>query len=130
MPMSSTDPRSTPTPDDGADVEPTTQVPAAEGDADPTPAPTTDEPDVDPIEELFDDEAYLDDARLGDPGLAVRAGAEAAGSFILVLATLGVVLYTGISGVGALGAALAGGLALAAVVSTFGHVSGGGFIPA
>lgn len=147
--MSSTDPRSTPTPDDGPDVAPAEATPTpvptqatgtepaggtrspegtAEGVLDEDLDDSFDDDDLD--DDPFDDEAFLDDPRFAGPGLAVRAGAEAAGSFVLVLATIGVALYTGISGVGALGTALAGGLALAAVTSTFGHVSGGGFIPA
>ncbi|UNX55313.1 aquaporin [Georgenia sp. TF02-10] len=64
------------------------------------------------------------------PSLAVRVGAEALGTFVLVFATLGVLLYSSVSGVGTLGMALAAGLALAGATAALGHVSDGHFNPA
>ncbi|QTE29979.1 MIP/aquaporin family protein [Pengzhenrongella sicca] len=64
------------------------------------------------------------------PALLARLGAEAIGSFVLVLVGLGVALYTTLSGAGTLGVALAFGLALTAGMLAFGHVSGGHFNPA
>ncbi|NCT89583.1 MIP family channel protein [Cellulomonas sp. APG4] len=88
----------------------------------------TDDPERDDVTAATTDAAAA--AHDEGSGLVVRVGAEAAASFVLVLAVLGVALYSGISGVGSLGAALAGGLALTAVVATFGPVSGGHAIPA
>ncbi|BDZ41067.1 hypothetical protein GCM10025865_03660 [Paraoerskovia sediminicola] len=60
-----------------------------------------------------------------------RLGAEVFGTFFLVLAICGVALYSiGGLGPGALGGALAGGLALMAGIAAVGHVSGGHFNPA
>ncbi|WP_024287084.1 aquaporin [Cellulomonas sp. KRMCY2] len=66
----------------------------------------------------------------GGPGVAARIGAEALGTFALVIVTLGTVLYSPLSGAGAFGSALAAGLVLAAATATLGHVSGGHFNPA
>ncbi|MBE7699462.1 aquaporin [Oerskovia sp. Sa1BUA8] len=65
------------------------------------------------------------------PSLLARLGAEAFGSFFLVLAILGVTLYSvGGLGAGTLGVALAGGIALLGGIAAVGHVSGGHFNPA
>lgn len=64
------------------------------------------------------------------PSLLGRLGAEAVGSFLVVLAGLGVLLYTTLSGAGALGAALGFGLALIGGTIALGHISGGHFNPA
>jgi aquaporin Z len=66
------------------------------------------------------------------PGLVARLGAEAFGTFFLVLAGLGVALYAGITGVGGgpLAVALASGIAFLASAIAVGHVSGGHFNPA
>lgn len=70
----------------------------------------------------------------GEPeyGMFAKLGAEAFGTFLLVLAVLGVALYAGIPGVGpgVLGTALAVGLAWAAGIAVAGHISGGHFNPA
>jgi len=66
------------------------------------------------------------------PGLVARLGAEAFGTFFLVLAGLGVALYAGLQGVGggALAVALAFGIAVLASAIAVGNVSGGHFNPA
>lgn len=66
------------------------------------------------------------------PGLVARLGAEAFGTFFLVLAGLGVALYAGVTGVGGgpLAVALAFGIAVLASAVAVGHVSGGHFNPA
>lgn len=88
----------------------------------PTPAPTDDDLD-----------AYLVPAGTlvaAGPGLLSRVGAEAFGTFVLVLAGIGTALYAGATGAGALAVALAFGVALLAALSAVGHVSGGHFNPA
>ncbi len=65
------------------------------------------------------------------PSLLARLGAEAFGSFFLVLSILGVGLYGRFTGAGlVLPVALAGGIALLAAIAAVGHVSGGHFNPA
>lgn len=64
------------------------------------------------------------------PGLLARLGAEAVGSFLLVLAALGILLYTQLTGASALGTALGLGLAVVGATIALGHVSGGHFNPA
>lgn len=64
------------------------------------------------------------------PSLAARLGAEALGTFTVVLVAVGVLLYTPLSGAGFLGVALAVGFAFAAAAVALGHVSGGHFNPA
>ncbi|CAN5236795.1 aquaporin Z [soil metagenome] len=66
------------------------------------------------------------------PSLVARLGAEAFGTFFLVLAGLGVALYAGVTGVGGgpLAVALAFGIAVLASAIAVGHVSGGHFNPA
>lgn len=94
-------------------------------------AEPTDDQHFDAVDAL-DDEAELDlaaemaalSAEPAEPGLAARLGAEAFGTFALVLVTLGVTLYTPLSGVGTLGVAVAAGLVLAGLTAAFGHVSG------
>ena len=65
-------------------------------------------------------------------GLVARLGAEAFGTFFLVLAGLGVALYAGLTGVGGgpLAVALAFGIAVLASAVAVGHISGGHFNPA
>jgi aquaporin Z len=65
-------------------------------------------------------------------GLLARLGAEAFGTFFLVLAGLGVALYAGITGLGGgpLAVALAFGIAVMASAIAVGHISGGHFNPA
>jgi aquaporin Z len=64
------------------------------------------------------------------PSLAVRLGAEAVGSYLVVFVGLGVMLYSVLFGTGVLGVALAFGLALLGAAVAFGHISGGHFNPA
>ncbi len=67
------------------------------------------------------------------PNLGSRLGAEALGTFVLVLGGCGTaVLAAGVKdvGVGYLGVALAFGLTVLTMSYTFGHVSGGHFNPA
>lgn len=63
------------------------------------------------------------------PGLLPRLGAEAFGTLIIVVAGLGVPLFT-IPDSSPLPAALAAGLAVTAAMLAFAHVSGGHFNPA
>jgi len=62
--------------------------------------------------------------------LAGALGVELFGTFVLVLAGVGVGMYAGAVGTGPLGTALAFGLALFALVAAFGRISGGHFNPA
>ncbi|QCB92996.1 aquaporin [Cellulomonas shaoxiangyii] len=65
------------------------------------------------------------------PGLLARLGAEAVGSFFIVLAGVGIALYATFSNVGGgLAVALGFGIALLASIVAFGAVSGGHFNPA
>lgn len=64
------------------------------------------------------------------PSLFARLGAEAFGTFGLILTILGAALYLQITGIGTLGTALAAGLVLAGLTAAVGHVSGGHFNPA
>lgn len=65
------------------------------------------------------------------PGLAARLGAEAFGTFFLVLVGVGIALYSTFSNVGGgLGVALGFGVAVLAGIVAVGHVSGGHFNPA
>lgn len=64
------------------------------------------------------------------PGLGVRLAAEAAGTFVVVLAGVGAALYGNLWQLGHLGIALAFGLGLAVSTAAFGRLSGGHFNPA
>jgi len=65
------------------------------------------------------------------PGLLARLGAEVFGTFVLVLAIVGVALYLRFTNAGiVLPVAFAGGVALAGAIAAVGHVSGGHFNPA
>ncbi len=64
------------------------------------------------------------------PSVGARLGAEAFGTFLLVLAGLGTALWASYTGAQALGVALAFGFALVAGTIAVGHVSGGHFNPA
>ena len=67
----------------------------------------------------------------GTPGLLARLGAEAFGTFFLVLVGVGIALYSSFSNVGGgLGTALGFGVAVLAAIVAVGHVSGGHFNPA
>ncbi|MDM7831925.1 aquaporin [Cellulomonas edaphi] len=107
----------------------TTKPAAASGPA-ATAAPA---PEADASVESYD--AYVvpaGTAVITGPSLAARLGAEAFGTFFLVLAGVGVAVWAGIQGLGAgpLGVALAFGIAVLAGASAVGHVSGGHFNPA
>ncbi|MGC5167113.1 aquaporin [Luteimicrobium sp. DT211] len=66
-----------------------------------------------------------------ESSLAARLGAEAFGTFGLVLAIVGVALYDRFSnGSYVFPVAIAGGLGVAALIASVGHVSGGHFNPA
>src|SRR6478752_4201061 len=65
------------------------------------------------------------------PSLVARLGAEAFGTFGLVLVGVGIALYSSFSGVGGtLAVALGFGLAVLAGIIAVGHISGGHFNPA
>ncbi|MFC4615191.1 aquaporin [Cellulomonas algicola] len=64
------------------------------------------------------------------PGLLARIGAEAFGTFVLVLAGVGTALYAAVTQAGPLAVALAFGIAVFAGIAAVGHVSGGHFNPA
>lgn len=64
------------------------------------------------------------------PSLLARLGAEVFGTFFLVLAIVGVALYTFVSQQNALAVGLAGGIAVIAGAAAVGNVSGGHFNPA
>ncbi|MGM7424501.1 MIP/aquaporin family protein [Cellulosimicrobium sp. CpK407] len=64
------------------------------------------------------------------PSLLARLGAEVFGTFFLVLAIVGVALYTFVSQQNALAVGLAGGIAVVAGAAAVGNVSGGHFNPA
>lgn len=72
----------------------------------------------------------LTKTRTEGASLGARLGAEAFGTFVLVLAGLGTALYASYTGAGALGVALAFGLAAGAVYLAIGSVSGGHLNPA
>ncbi|MGV8977038.1 MAG: aquaporin [Cellulomonas sp.] len=68
----------------------------------------------------------------GEPSLVARLGAEAFGTFFLVLAGVGTALYAGITGVGGgpLAVAFAFAIAVIAGAIAVGNISGGHFNPA
>ncbi len=130
-----------PEPTDGTpEPEETTAAGAAEAPA-AAGTPTTSEPVVVVVEEDEDDDPALgaDDAYLlpagsvvaAGPSLLARLGAEAFGTFLLVLVGLGVALYSAFSNTGGgLGVALGFGIAALAGIIAVGRVSGGHFNPA
>ncbi|WP_264032077.1 MIP/aquaporin family protein [Cellulosimicrobium sp. SH8] len=83
-------------------------------------------------------EGFVDDPRpaptetvaVVQPSLLARLGAEVFGTFFLVLAIVGVALYTFVSQQNALAVGLAGGIAVIAGAAAVGNVSGGHFNPA
>src|SRR5450830_68403 len=102
----------------------------------PTPTPATDPVHVN-ADEVFAEykipgEIPVEIVVTTRPGLVARLGAEAFGTFFLVLAGLGVALYAGVTGVGGgpLAVALAFGIAVLASAIAVGQVSGGHFNPA
>ncbi|MBO3094090.1 aquaporin [Cellulomonas dongxiuzhuiae] len=92
-----------------------------------TPAPVTPAADD-------DDDTYVLPAGTvvaAGPGLVARLGAEAFGTFFLVLVGVGIALYASFSNVGGgLGVGLGFGVAVLAGIIAVGHVSGGHFNPA
>lgn len=125
-----------PEPDEAtAAGSPTPEETTAAADADAT-APVVEpatEPDTDEdvvVEEL---DAYVVPAGtvvVTGPSLVARLGAEAFGTFALVLVGLGIALYADLSRVGTLAVGLGFGLAVLAGIIAVGHVSGGHFNPA
>jgi aquaporin Z len=80
-----------------------------------------------------DEDAALvvDEPETTGPGLLARTGAELFGTFVLVFAGVGVMLYAKLdSTVGSLSVAAAFGIAAAVAMVTVGRVSGGHFNPA
>jgi aquaporin Z len=90
--------------------------------------PQTATPEV--LVDVDDDDSDLIPLAAAVPSLAARLGAEALGSFLFVFASLGIAMYTAVSGAANLGVALGSGLALMAAILAFGHISGGHFNPA
>lgn len=96
---------------------------------------TADAPRPAPVlDEVVEEDAYVVPAGTvvtAAPGLLARLGAEALGSFFIVLAGVGIALYAAFSNVGGgLAIALGFGIALLASIVAFGAVSGGHFNPA
>lgn len=87
-----------------------------------------------PVEPALVDDRRIDPGLLdvpAAPGLAARLGAEALGTFALVLVILGTAMYLRLgSQVGTFGVAIAAGLVLAGLIASLGHISGGHFNPA
>ncbi|MET0789318.1 MAG: MIP family channel protein [Cellulomonas sp.] len=119
--------------------EPEEATAAAAADAPVTPVATDPEPeagedsaDEDVVVEELD--AYVVPAGtvvVTGPSLVSRLGAEAFGTFALVLVGVGIALYSSFSGVGGtLAVALGFGLAVLAGIIAVGHISGGHFNPA
>ncbi|MGV8965740.1 MAG: aquaporin [Cellulomonas sp.] len=104
--------------------DPTTPIPAPPATAAVTPEELT---GALPGEDFIVDDLVVEPVR---PSLLARLGAEAVGSFMLVLVGLGIAVYAPLTGAGALGAALGIGLAVVGGTIAFGHISGGHFNPA
>ncbi|TQL03473.1 aquaporin [Cellulomonas sp. SLBN-39] len=118
-----------------ADAAPATgAAPAA--DATPAPdaapaAPQAPAPAVVVEEVAVVEEVVVTTTTTDGPGLLARLGAEAFGTFLVVLAGVGIWLYSGFSGTQTtLTVALGFGVATLAAVATLGHVSGGHVNPA
>ena len=77
-----------------------------------------------------DDDELVAFERPAGTALAARLGAEVLGSFIFVLASTGIALYSVVNAAADLGVALGSGIALAGATLAFGRVSGGHFNPA
>jgi len=105
---------------------------AAAADATAAPSEPVAAPDEDVVVEELD--SYVVPAGtvvVTGPSLVARLGAEAFGTFALVLVGLGIALYSTVSGLGGtLGVALGFGIAVLAGIIAVGHVSGGHFNPA
>jgi aquaporin Z len=84
------------------------------------------------LAEADDDTALLlDEPETTGPGLLARTGAELFGTFVLVFAGVGTILYARLDQtVGALAVAVAYGIAAAVAMIVVGRVSGGHFNPA
>ncbi|GIG19369.1 hypothetical protein Cch01nite_00930 [Cellulomonas chitinilytica] len=123
-----------PAPAAPAPVEPPAAEPAAPAPVAPAaPAPVAAEPVAAEPEAEVDYDAYVVPAGTvvtAGPGLVSRVGAEAFGTFFLVLAGVGTALYAQVTGAGALAVALAFGVAVLAGIAAVGHISGGHFNPA
>lgn len=123
-----------PEPDETSATE-ATEAPAAEAPATPAAAtesvaPIAAEPEAEAAEDF--DAYYVPAGTVVEvgPGLVARLGAEAFGTFFLVLAGLGVALYSAVNQSGTLAVALAFGIAVLGGAAAVGHVSGGHFNPA
>ncbi|KQR16857.1 aquaporin [Cellulomonas sp. Leaf334] len=128
----------TPTPEEAtaaADADATAPAAAEPVAAEPVAAAPVAAPDEDEDEDVVVEEldAYVVPAGtvvVTGPSLVARLGAEAFGTFALVLVGLGIALYTGLSQLNGLAVALGFGLAVLAAIIAVGHVSGGHFNPA
>lgn len=88
-------------------------------------------PDMGFAEEEEPGVLLVDEPETGGPGLLARTGAEFFGTFVLVFAGVGTVLYARLDQtVGSLAVAVAYGIAAAVGMVTVGRVSGGHFNPA
>ncbi|MGN8246534.1 aquaporin [Cellulomonas soli] len=115
---------------EAAETAPAETTPAEAATA-PTDAPTppVTEADVAALTEVaFGDDVLV--ATPTGPGLAARLGAEAFGTFLLVLAGVGTALYASVTGATVFAVAVAFGFALVAAIASVGHISGGHFNPA
>ncbi len=86
-----------------------------------------------PAEPALVDDRRVDPGLLdvpGTPSLLSRLGAEALGTFALVLVILGSAMYLQVTQIGTFGVAIAAGLVLAGLIAAMGHISGGHFNPA
>ncbi|MGY4643296.1 MIP family channel protein [Cellulomonas sp. URHB0016] len=119
--------------DSSAPAAPAPVEPAAPTPIEPV-APAAPAPVASAAPELEDDvDAYVVPAGTlisAGPGLVAKVGAEAFGTFFLVLAGVGTALYAQATGAGALAVALAFGIAVLAGIAAVGHISGGHFNPA
>ncbi|WP_046528895.1 aquaporin [Cellulomonas sp. FA1] len=133
-----------PEPTEGTPEPEDTTAAAAGTTASSTPAPPAPADPAEPVvvvveedddaTELDEGDAYVLPAGsvvAAGPGLLARLGAEAFGTFLLVLVGLGVALYSAFSNTGGgLGVALGFGIAALAGIIAVGRVSGGHFNPA
>ncbi len=122
-----------PAPTKPATTKPETGGPATAEPAADQPSPAAARPTAPEPGDLTELDADLRPGSLAaPPPWPALLGAEAFGTFVLVLAGVGTALYSGVGNLtgGPLAVALAFGLALAAGVAAFGHVSGAHFNPA
>lgn len=105
-------------------------APAAAPGAPGTPPPADSVIVVEEVTEVLDESEDSEDSdEISRNPLGARLGVELLGSFVFVLAALGIALYAKLTSSGELGIALGAGLALAVVTLAFGHISGGHFNP-